>query len=177
MVFSGVGVWSICKKANGLCVCLVTLIDCLANLHFSFSHVDYAFAAALRGCPRLRVVLTYDVGCQYTINLVQRFIKHFPDLADRIDLVTVRVPKMHILGHKYDCMLRYSLSYTTGVGQSHGETVEHPWAENNQAGISTREMNPGARHDTLNDLHGFWNWVKVQKMCMYYDFIDTNNAL
>ena len=47
---------------------------------------------------------------------------------------------------------------------THGETVEHPWSENNQAGSSSSEMNPGHRKDFLDDIHSFWNWTKIQKL-------------
>lgn len=44
---------------------------------------------------------------------------------------------MHIMAHISDCQLLYSLGFTEGVGQSSGESVEHPWAEENQSGCIT----------------------------------------
>ncbi|TDL13547.1 hypothetical protein BD410DRAFT_735213, partial [Rickenella mellea] len=112
----------------------------------------------------LDIKFTYDVGCQYRIHLTKRWIERFPERYELIKRIVVKVPRMHIEVHKDDCKLQHALGYTCGAGLSHGETVEHPWAENNQAGAMTREMNRGARHDKLNDLHAFWNWLKVQKM-------------
>jgi len=74
------------------------------------------------------------------------------------------VPSLHILGHNEDCQIRYSLAYAEGVGRTHGEGIETCWAEQNQTGGMTKEMNAGHRHDTLNDFSGDWNWQKTQQM-------------
>ena len=47
------------------------------------------------------------------------------------------------------------------MGRTHGETVEQEWAYINLAALSTREMGPGARHTTLDDNWGGWNWNKI----------------
>ena len=47
------------------------------------------------------------------------------------------------------------------MGRTHGETVEQEWAYINLAALSTREMGPGARHATLDDSWGGWNWRKI----------------
>lgn len=93
-------------------------------------------------------------------------MERFPEQYETIERLVVGVPQMHIEVHQDDCKIKYALNFMKGAGLSHGETVEHPWAENNQAGPMTREMNPGTRHDTLDDLHGFWNWQKVQGISM-----------
>ena len=84
-------------------------------------------------------------------------------LLDNMDFC---VPKMHLLAHKEDCQYRYALDHRVGVGMTHGETVEHPWAEGNQTGSSTQEMNAGHRADALDDFFSFWNWSKNQRLRM-----------
>ncbi|KAF8963730.1 hypothetical protein BDZ97DRAFT_1637389, partial [Flammula alnicola] len=108
-----------------------------------------------------RILVTYDVACQYFIHLKSRFLLSFAALAPLIDIVNMLVPKKHLDGHKEDCRYRFSLNYTKGSGRSHGEGVEVSWSESKQAGASTRQMNHGHRHDTLNDLHNDWNWCKI----------------
>lgn len=130
-----------------------------------YSHVDYAVANALSGVPpELWTTLTYDVACQYSINFVKRMKSYFAHLVNVASKIDAYVPSMHLLAHKENCQFRYALAYAEGVGRTHGETVEHPWSEGNQAGGSTQEMNAGHRHDTLDEFHGFWNWMKIQKM-------------
>ncbi|TDL17558.1 hypothetical protein BD410DRAFT_843487 [Rickenella mellea] len=129
-----------------------------------YANSDYALAQALKHNVVEDIIVTYDISCQYCINLVKRFAERFPNRADIIKFVKCLVPKLHLQGHKDDCQYRYSLNYTPGVGRTHGEGIESGWAESNQAGGSTKEMNHGHWHDTLNDFHGDWNWVKMQNI-------------
>ena len=111
--------------------------------------------------------MTYDIACQYLKNLSRRLSKNFPQqhqLLELLNRTTFAVPKLHVAGHKYDCQYRYSLNYIDGAGRMAGELIETAWAEANNIGPSTREMNPGHRHDVLNDFYGDWNWRKVQRM-------------
>ena len=117
-----------------------------------------------------RIVETYDVACQYYVHLRARFESSFPDLADVIDLMYLLVPKKHLDGHIDRCKYRFSLNYTDGVGRSHGEGIEPSWAESKQSGGSTRQMNHGHRHDTINDLHNYWNWNKLRGLGMFSVF-------
>ncbi|KAI0349001.1 hypothetical protein OH77DRAFT_1358048, partial [Trametes cingulata] len=59
--------------------------------------------------------------------------------------VVMLLPKMHMHAHKELCQVVYAFCYARGFGLAHGEGVETPWAELNAAGLSTREMNAGAR--------------------------------
>ncbi|KAF8204536.1 hypothetical protein BJ912DRAFT_277 [Pholiota molesta] len=137
-----------------------------------YANADFALAYALRRFTFLqsmsrakyfsRILETYDVACQYYVHLKARFQKNFPDLADTVDLIHLLVPKKHLDGHKDDCKYRFSLNYTDGTGRSHGEGIEASWAESKQSGGSTRQMNHGHRHDTLNDFHNYWNWNKIR---------------
>ncbi|TFK58985.1 hypothetical protein BDN72DRAFT_781357, partial [Pluteus cervinus] len=42
-----------------------------------------------------------------------------------------------------------------------GEKIETSWAEQNQSAGSTKQQNAGHRHDSLDDIFGFWNWNKL----------------
>ncbi|THH17939.1 hypothetical protein EUX98_g9037 [Antrodiella citrinella] len=132
-----------------------------------FGHMDFAFAGALEGLEDLAILFTYDVACIYEVNFRQRFERQFPHLADTVKHVTMKLPRMHMLAHKELCHTVYALCYAWGAGIVSGESVEHPWSEHNQVGLSTREMSAGGRHDTLNDFLSFWNWLKVQQMSLF----------
>ena len=71
---------------------------------------------------------------------------------------------MHIEGHKQLCKTLFHFLYTRYTGHTVGELVETPWTAEKLTGGSMRHMNDGHRHDTLDDFHGFWNWLKVQKL-------------
>lgn len=125
--------------------------------------MDFALAGALEGLEEvLHFIFTYDVGCIYEVNLEARFRTRFPHLLPLLARMQILLPKLHMLAHKEACQTIYALCYSWGTGLTHGESVEHPWAEHNQAGLSTREMNAGHRHDALNAIHNFWNWRKVE---------------
>ena len=114
------------------------------------------------------VLVTYDIACQYSKKIVKRFSNTFGTSAGVTSLVKealFAIPKMHVQGHKEDCQYCYALQHRDGVGMTHGETVEHPWAEGNQTGSSTQEMNAGHRHDALDDYFTHWNWAKIQRLC------------
>lgn len=120
--------------------------------------MDYAFACLLLFINVvLHIVISYDIMCQWSVHLLER-LKNLPgNLATSIspDRSTCVIPKLHILGHKAQCQVRYSLN------RSDGEGIERPWAHLGPVATSTREMGPGSRHDTLDDHLGHWNWKKL----------------
>lgn len=129
----------------------------------SFLFLDYALAAALRGTEELlERGLTYDVICKYLRGLIERFLEWFPDLVPVIENLKCCLPKFHSHAHQLMCQVIYALCYAEGFGLTHREGVETPWAELNISGLSTREMTPGGRHDSLNDLFNFWNRRKLE---------------
>jgi len=154
-------------------------------------NTDYALAYALRDrhvldqaddalrneAADIDHITSYDCSCQYEVNVVERFEKFFPDVADLIRRSRWSIPALHIQGHKEDCMYRYSTAYMTGVGHFHGETAEHYWPEANQLGPHVRQMNNGHRQDTLIDHHGDWNWKKTTKMGEYRELLAIWDAL
>jgi hypothetical protein len=140
----------------------------------SYANTDYALRGALCNFPLVRIiVLTYDIACQYSIKLVERFRNSadegiFPSfILSAVERLQLLVPKMHLQGHKDDCRYRWSLNWTKWMGRTDGERIEGTWAEAKQAGGMTKEMNAGHRHDTLNDFFNDWNWIKVQNLGLW----------
>ncbi|OCH85161.1 hypothetical protein OBBRIDRAFT_740369 [Obba rivulosa] len=130
--------------------------------------MDFALAGALAGLKELLLLLfTYDMSCQYIAHLLDHFKERFPDLVPLIERIKLLLPKMHMLAHKEFCQIVYALCYTWGTGMTTGESVEQPWAELNQARVTTREMSLGSRHDALNDMFNYWNWQKAENLGMY----------
>ena len=75
--------------------------------------------------------------------------------------IEVGIPSWHINGHGPSCCSNFSLGYMEGVGRTCGEEVETSWAQTNALGTSMQEMGPGARHETLNDHWGGFNFHKI----------------
>ncbi|KAJ7857939.1 hypothetical protein B0H14DRAFT_3135672 [Mycena olivaceomarginata] len=111
-------------------------------------------------------VTTYDIACEYFINLESRFQQHFPDLAEDVKAIRWGVPSLHVQGHQDSCNYLFGTAYMECVGHFHGETAEHYWPEANQLGPHVRQMNNGHRQDTLIIHHGDWNHKKTMKLAV-----------
>ncbi|KAL6298965.1 hypothetical protein BKA93DRAFT_830299 [Sparassis latifolia] len=145
------------------CFCLGAMVDLQKGERFG--HMDFALAGALAGLDELlHIIFTYDVTCIYKVNIFKQFGARFSHLIPLVNRIQMLLPKLHMLTHKEACQVLYALCYTWGTGLTHGESVEHPWAEHNQAGLSTHEMGAGHHHDALNDIHNYWNWQKVENV-------------
>ena len=130
--------------------------------------MDYIFLSTLVKAPCSRLLIVYDIACQWSKRLFQR-IHGFPN-SMRIALdpmqVTFAIPKGHIKSHGKDCQSRFSLNYLPGSARTDGEGIERDWAQMNALVPSVREMGPGNRRETLDDHWGGWNWEKVKKLGM-----------
>ncbi|KAF7288168.1 CxC2 domain-containing protein [Mycena chlorophos] len=149
------------KFAKGYTTTGVGMAVCARH---EYGNMDYIVASALRHISRLlRLVVSYDIACQWWKGLRER-LQHLPPLV-RLSLVLAMVrfvvPKLHIKGHTLACQLLYSLHLTLGCGQTDGEGIERLWAAINALAGSTKLNGPGARSDQLDDHWGFSNWAKL----------------
>ncbi|KAJ7740500.1 hypothetical protein B0H14DRAFT_2407539 [Mycena olivaceomarginata] len=129
-----------------------------------YANMDWIFASILFHIdPRLRKIISYDIVCQWWINLRSRLKLLPPRIRIVLIMALLRfvIPKMHIKGHLPKCQTKYSLNLVPGSGQTCGEGIERPWAHIGGVGSSTREMGPGSQEDTLNGHWGSWNWQKI----------------
>ncbi|KAJ3565598.1 hypothetical protein NP233_g7533 [Leucocoprinus birnbaumii] len=115
-----------------------------------YVRTDYALASALnkQALNQCWIMLSYDIWCQYLINLRTRIEERFPHLTPVIDKLRGAIPKLHIYGHGMTC----------------GEGIESAWAEQNHAAGSTKEQSTGHHQDSLDNFNGYWNWSKVHRM-------------
>ncbi|KAI0359016.1 hypothetical protein OH77DRAFT_1502180 [Trametes cingulata] len=131
----------------------------------TWMHCDFGLSGALRGTEELEEHgLSYDVVCSYICHILSRMEKSHPTMLDIVKRLKMLLPKLHMHAHKELCQIVYAFCYARGFGLAHGEGVETPWAELNAAGLSTREMTAGARHDALDALFNYWNWRKTVGM-------------
>ncbi|GJE99776.1 CxC2 domain-containing protein [Phanerochaete sordida] len=129
--------------------------------------MDYIAMSALK-ChgPHAGLMFSYDIACQWEINLRRRIAEDkFPahlklELPVGRDLRFV-IPKYHFWGHTGEDHNKYSLNLVPGVGRTDGEEVERNWWRHDATAASTREMGPGSRHDTLEDHFHWSNFTKI----------------
>ncbi|KAJ7799448.1 hypothetical protein B0H14DRAFT_3886073 [Mycena olivaceomarginata] len=129
-----------------------------------YGNMDYIVASAFRHFLRLLFfLLSYDIMCQWSINLKERLLMLPPHLRLQLAHYYVKyvIPKLHILGHLKRNHEKFSLLYTLGAAQADMEGIERIWSSSGLMGASTREMGPGSRQDTLDDFWHYWNWTKV----------------
>ncbi|KAJ7664648.1 hypothetical protein DFH06DRAFT_1392447 [Mycena polygramma] len=154
----------------------VFILSCVDLYHGErFGNTDMALAMELRQHQpgvsfdvKLRIEVddvdeatTYDIACEYFVNLEEHFTKNFPDLVPKIKPMRWGVPALHVQGHQDSCTYLFGTAYMECVGHFHGETAEQYWPEANQLGPHVRQMNNGHRQDTMITHHGDWNHKKT----------------
>ena len=122
--------------------------------------MDFVFSSAARGSVAKRLVISYDIACQWHKNLRTRMVSMPASYQTDLENCAVHfvIPKFHIGAHGTSCQSKFSLNYRPYMGRTDGENIERGWAWLNPASLSTREMGPGARQDALDDQWSFWNW-------------------
>ena len=114
--------------------------------------MDYILLLALKNNVFKRIVVSYDIACQYSKKFPMRVVTYPKEM--QLDLkncaVEFVVPQFHVAGHGEDCRSRNSFRYREHMGRTDGENFEQGWAIFNPLSMATREMGPGSRHDTIN---------------------------
>jgi hypothetical protein len=133
----------------------------------SYANMDYIFFSAILGVALLTIAISYDIVCQWKININERIDKlparlteqppEVPPLAKRLRF---GLPVWHAAAHERDCQVTNSLRYQHGMENTDGEGMERGWSRVNGQSSSTKEMGPGNRHDTLDDHFGYHNWQR-----------------
>ncbi|EIW79698.1 hypothetical protein CONPUDRAFT_74066 [Coniophora puteana RWD-64-598 SS2] len=127
-------------------------------------NMDYLFFLVLAPLLLLMVVISYDIACQWKVNLFTRMDNLPPEmqvsLVALVNALVFCVPKFHAPGHGEICAVLHSLNLMLGAGRTDGEGIEHGWSEINLASNSTKEMTLGFRHDTLDLL---FTWHNLHK--------------
>ncbi|EEB92700.1 hypothetical protein MPER_08753, partial [Moniliophthora perniciosa FA553] len=130
-----------------------------------YVNMDSILLQSIAGSLLLLFVISYDIACQWSINLDRRMLQmplHWRIPTDR--RLKFKVPKFHLPAHIDKCYAKYAFEYTEGVGNTDGEAIERNWSEMNQCARSLSMMTAGARWDTTDDLCNFWNYRKMVKL-------------
>ncbi|KAJ7740757.1 hypothetical protein DFH07DRAFT_698699, partial [Mycena maculata] len=155
----------------GGCVCArheCVLLNGIGDLQKGerFVNMDYILLAALTGFGLLFLTISYDISCQWKINLARRNAKMPKSMCLPLETINWQcaLPVWHAASHEDECQNANSLSFKPGVGKSDGEGIERTWAVLNPASYHTKDMSKGNRTDTLED-----------KIDTLEDKIDSNN--
>jgi hypothetical protein len=114
-----------------------------------------------------RVLVTYDIGCQWYKNLDKRLALYSLSSSFKLSSLSywrVLVPKFHLAGHGIDCQLDFNINFTEGAGRMTGEMIESGWAQSGSMAIWTRENGPFARRAILDDHWNSENWRKLRRL-------------
>ncbi|KAJ6498612.1 hypothetical protein DFH09DRAFT_1336611 [Mycena vulgaris] len=129
-----------------------------------YINMDYMLWMSLAGYDDLvQLTVSYDIVCQWHINIWRRLAKYEPELVKRAGKrhFVWLIPKFHLPAHIEACNILYSFNLTPYVGQTDGEAPERGWANANPLASSTKEMGPGARRDAIDDHFNDWNHKKI----------------
>ena len=112
--------------------------------------MDYLFFSTLREVqanPSLPLTISYDIVCQWHLNLWARMATYPQELhVDPTQVSAVfLVPKFHLPAHVEKCQTAFSFNLTPCVGRTDGEAPERGWSNIEGAAASTKEMGPGLR--------------------------------
>jgi len=125
--------------------------------------MDFILFSTLAGIMTW-LMISYDIACQWSRNLKKR-ARQLPlwmqPAHHILDTITYVIPKFHIYGHGLACQTRYSLNFLPYSARTNGEEPERWWAHINPVSMSTKEMGPGSRQDTIDDHAAAWNWRKT----------------
>lgn len=133
--------------------------------------MDFILFHSLIGSKNDFLLFSYDIACQWSRNLPQRQFQlpPFMRMSDKqLHSLRFAIPKFHIAAHGLDCQTKFSFNFQPYMARTDGEDPERWWAHINPVSMSTKEMGPGARLDTLDDHAGAWNWQKIRGFGMCF---------
>ncbi|CAK5265239.1 unnamed protein product [Mycena citricolor] len=151
----------------GGCVCArheIMRPNGLGDLQKGERYANMAFIvfSALLGFSLMWLTLSYDIGCQWKLNLKTRMEKLPESLHLPLDKMKIQcgLPVWHAASHNADCQSTNSLSFKPGVGKTDGEGIERVWAALNPTGYATKTAGLGMRADVLEERIDRHNFMK-----------------
>ncbi|KAJ6463650.1 hypothetical protein C8R47DRAFT_992586 [Mycena vitilis] len=127
-----------------------------------YSNMDYILLSAVLGITALYLAISYDIACQWQINLPGRLAAMPEQMRLNLAVITLLfgLPVWHAAAHEKSCQVQNSLTYVDGVGRTDGEGIERTWSHLNPLAWATKEMRVGARHDAMEDKIDHLNFEK-----------------
>ncbi|KAG2058266.1 hypothetical protein BDR06DRAFT_1032018 [Suillus hirtellus] len=112
-----------------------------------YANMDFIFFSSIMPLLLLSVVISYDIACQWKLNLMKR-MNGLPEHLQMLATVTLAafifgIHKFHCPAHKEKCAIPHSLNLMPGIGWTDGEGIKCNWAEINHVANSMKEMGAG----------------------------------
>lgn len=132
-------------------------------------NMDYCLSEAMKYKMEgvRRVILHYDIMCQFWKNVQRRFQGNpylsFPKAVEILRAIGL----FHVHGHVDECYARFAPTFIVGAGQVDGEVLETLWAVLNWTADSIRSMTTAHRRECLDDHMNNSNWKKLVGMGKY----------
>ncbi|KAJ7627172.1 hypothetical protein FB45DRAFT_749912, partial [Roridomyces roridus] len=135
------------REARGTASSGIGAVDCarhnmrrplaVGDLQFGerYINMDYMFFRSVAGTDLIRLVVSYDIACQWHINIWTRLSTYDTEIQmdhGSIQYISFLVPKFHLPAHIEACNLLFSFNLTPWVGQTDGEAPERNWANTNK---------------------------------------------
>ncbi|KAH9916110.1 uncharacterized protein BXZ73DRAFT_53996, partial [Epithele typhae] len=123
---------------------------------------DYLLSSTVADSDTPQLLISYDLACQWHKHLFNRITALPKPLDSALDNVSMRfaIPKKHWHVHGAH-HAQWSLNYLQRVARTYGEGIETHWGHMNPVHTSTSEMEPGGRHEVVDDHESSWNWQKI----------------
>ncbi|KAH9845982.1 hypothetical protein C2E23DRAFT_872607 [Lenzites betulinus] len=128
-----------------------------------YINMDYIYVCALREYLVLNKIVSYDIACQWSKNILER-IRNLPShiqIPVPEGSVVYAIPKLHYGSHQQAGHSKFSLNYRVGSARTDGEGIERRWWWIQPIANSTKVMGPGMRQGVLEDQWGYSNWRKM----------------
>ncbi|KAH9855406.1 hypothetical protein C2E23DRAFT_724163 [Lenzites betulinus] len=131
-----------------------------------YVNMDYIFVSAMREYLVVNKLVTYDIACQWSKNLLERIASFPPGVQINIPegSIMYAIPKLHFQSHIQEGHSPYSLNYRVGCARNDGEGIERRWWDIQPITSSTKMMGPGQRQGVLEDHLGYGNWRKLVEL-------------
>jgi len=126
-------------------------------------NMDYSLCQAVARTANgiHRILLLYDIACQYGVHLRDRVERNSHlSLPPSLDIIK-GIGVWHVHGHVRECFPRYYPAFIPGSGHVDGEILETLWAHLNLISGSTRGMSAAHRQEVLDDHMNDSNWKKL----------------
>ncbi|KAJ7585952.1 hypothetical protein C8J56DRAFT_787825 [Mycena floridula] len=160
-------------RASGVGGCVCTRHETMRPLGLGdlqkgerYANMDFILFSAILFCTLAAIFLTYDIACQYRINLESRNVLLPKKLRHDFEKTKIHaaLPIWHGDVHHVPCRTNNLVQYQEGAAKTDGEAPERVWGELNEVSYATREMGEGTRHDALEDRLDFHNVQKNVKL-------------
>ncbi|KAJ7343885.1 hypothetical protein DFH08DRAFT_701870 [Mycena albidolilacea] len=127
-----------------------------------YANMDFIVLSALAGFALLWLMISYDIACQWKLNLAERIQRLPSDMRLPLDTIKIQyaLPVWHAGSHNEECQNDNSLSFKVGVGKTDGEGVERTWSVMNPAAFMTKDAGRGVRADTIEGKIDNHNYLK-----------------